>query len=87
MNTTKKRNIYSVKFDRLLELEGLDEFEFGSPEIMDVMYDSIHPSICMNRWCDNTDYLEPDCSNGFCIECRTNSMMSFGELVMHQSWI
>jgi hypothetical protein len=39
-------------------------------------FDSICPGICLNDGCDYTTDVEPDCYNGFCEECETNTVRS-----------
>lgn len=39
-------------------------------------YDSVVPSICMNKNCNATYLYEPDGDKGWCEECETNSVKS-----------
>jgi len=67
------------KLQKLLEIEGYenteDFLENGNP------YDSILPGICMNKKCNFVKDVEPDCSDGFCENCKTNSVVSIFYLI------
>lgn len=61
------------KLLKLVEMEGyeeLDEFleEFSLAAVV--------PGICTNPDCDYTEYVEPDCTEGWCEECETQTVKS-----------
>jgi hypothetical protein len=59
------------KLQKLLEIEGYDAVE----DLLEAVFsDSISPGICMNDGCDYTVEVEPDQTQGWCDECRTNSV-------------
>ena len=61
------------KLAKLVENGGYDdEFELFETAIMT----TVCPAICMREGCDNTEDLEPDQSEGWCSECKTNTMVS-----------
>lgn len=66
------------KIDDLIEYEGLE----GVEELMEMCYDSVNPGICMNPECAYTTDVEPDCSDGYCEECGTGTVMSGTMLLM-----
>lgn len=49
--------------------------------MVDVLMDSLAPSICMNNWCDYSAEYEPDQTAGFCEICDTNSCESILSLM------
>lgn len=56
-----------------MDIEGYDdEYDF----LAELMTDSICPGICVNPGCDYTCEVEPDCTNGYCEECGTQSIQS-----------
>jgi len=62
-----------TKIQVLAEIEGYeDEYEM----LEAIGHDSLVPCICTNRECDYTEELEPDCRNGFCPECKTQTLKS-----------
>lgn len=62
-----------LKLNELLEAEGWeDELDFAEHAIMD----SVCPGICMNPDCDYTTEVEPDCDDGYCEVCGTNTVRS-----------
>ena len=60
-----------AKLGKLLEIEGYDRTE---DLIEAVLSDSVSPAICMNPDCDYVCEMEPDQTEGWCDECRTNTM-------------
>jgi hypothetical protein len=61
------------KIQTLMEIEGFDD----SLEMMEAIgYDSVCPGICTNPDCDYTTEVEPDCRNGYCEECNTQTVRS-----------
>ena len=55
-----------------------EDFGFESVEEMLEAYitDSVAPGICKNDWCDYSCECEPDCTEGWCEICETNSVVS-----------
>ena len=53
--------IYGVSTPELLEQYGLDD---------------VVPGICMNAGCDFTTLYEPDQDEGWCEECKSNTVTS-----------
>lgn len=66
-----------TKFEQLLELEGMDEDEYLAVYGLE----SVVPGICMNAGCEYTTHVEPDCTKGWCEECRTQSVQSGNSLL------
>ena len=61
------------KLETLMEIEGYeDELEMLEAATMD----SVAPGICMNEDCDYTTYVEPDCTEGWCEVCETQTVQS-----------
>jgi hypothetical protein len=69
----------SSKLNDLIEVEGYEDAEDLMNEIM---YDSVNPGICMNPGCDYTTTVEPDCHDGWCEFCETNTVKSATELLL-----
>jgi hypothetical protein len=68
------------KLGDLLEAEGYDDQE---EYIQDIMDDSINSGICMNPGCSYVSFsVEPDCVDGYCEECGTNTVKSATELIL-----
>ena len=62
-----------AKLTKLLEIEGYDSLE----ALMEAVFgDSVSPAICMNDECDFPCEMEPDQTEGWCEECRANTMMA-----------
>lgn len=61
------------KLDRLVDIE---EFEDLQSALFEWSTDSVVPGICMNPRCDNVEDVEPDCRDGRCSECQTDSIKS-----------
>ena len=71
MTLTRERE--REKLAKLQEIEGFDTLE----AMMEAAtFDSVSPAICMNEDCDYACEMEPDQREGWCDECRTNSMKS-----------
>lgn len=51
---------------------------FGSEDAMLASYsfDSVVMGICINRDCDYTTEVEPDCREGYCEECESQTVQS-----------
>lgn len=61
------------KLEELAELEGYYDSD-GMLE--DNIHDSTVLGICMNKGCDYTTNVEPDCETGQCEECDTMTVKS-----------
>ena len=62
-----------AKLAKLAEIEGYaDWFDM----VESYATDSVAPGICMNADCDYTVIVEPDCHDGYCENCQTNSVKS-----------
>ncbi len=66
------------KLETLMECEGIG----GMDEMMNVASDSVNPGICMNDGCCYTTSVEPDCLDGICEECGTNTVTGATMLLM-----
>jgi hypothetical protein len=67
------KSLRETKLAKLLEIEGYDSIE----ALMEAVFsDSVSPAICMNPDCDYVCEMEPDQTEGWCDECRTNAMMA-----------
>ena len=61
------------KLDTLAESEGWNDwFDMATTYALD----SVAPGICMNGDCDYTTTVEPDCTDGWCENCETNTVKS-----------
>ena len=68
-----------TKLEELMNAEGYDDFdEFCE----DAICDSVNPGICMNKGCNYTTTVEPDCDTGYCEECNTYTVKSATELIL-----
>ena len=61
------------KLQTLMEIEDFDD---SLAFLEHCQSDSVVPGICMNRNCDYTTGVEPDCETGYCEECHTQSVKS-----------
>jgi len=69
MNTLDKAKIFDI-----VDIYGVNSVQ----ELIDQFGDdSISPGICYNEDCDYTTEVEPDCSDGYCEDCGTNTVKSF----------
>jgi len=60
------------KLQDLADIEGMDEMEM----LEEATCDSVAKGICMNPGCDYSTTVEPDCTDGFCEECETQTVQS-----------
>lgn len=60
------------KLTQLAQIEGMTVNEM----LESATYDSIAVGICTNKDCDYTTEVEPDCYNGYCENCGTNTVKS-----------
>lgn len=67
--TTKDRE----KVDTLIEIEGFEDLQMALTEWSS---DSVVPGICYNDGCNNVEDVEPDCEDGYCTECDTQTVKS-----------
>ena len=61
------------KLKTLSENEGFDDMQ---DFLESAMFDSVCPGICTNDGCEYTTQVEPDQTEGWCEECKTNSVKS-----------
>ena len=66
-----------AKMNELCDSEGLD-----MDGLDQLAMDSVSPGICMTEGCGYTTTVEPDCNDGWCEECETQTVKSAVELVM-----
>ena len=65
------KSLRETKLGKLLEIEGYDSVE----ALMEAVFsDSVSPAICMSPDCDYVCEMEPDQTEGWCDECRANTM-------------
>ena len=62
----------SDKLQQLSEIEGIGIIEM----IEEATNDSVAWGICTNSGCEYTTQVEPDCANGYCEECATQTVQS-----------
>jgi hypothetical protein len=62
----------TAKLSQLAEIEGLSVMEMMEA----ATFDSVAAGICMNKDCDYSTNVEPDCEDGFCENCNTNTVKS-----------
>jgi hypothetical protein len=60
------------KLDQLAKSEGVDIMEI----LEQGTFDGVCLGICTNKGCDYTVEVEPDCSDGWCENCETNTVKS-----------
>ncbi len=60
------------KLDQLAEIEGMSDMEMFE----EGTFDSVCKGICINDDCDYTTTVEPDCSEGYCEVCETQTVKS-----------
>ena len=72
MPTPQEVNYEAAKLDELARIMDMTVAAF----IEEYALESVVPAICMNDGCDFTADLEPDQREGFCEECRTESLRS-----------
>jgi len=60
------------KLSQLAEIEGVEEMDM----LEEATYDSVAPGICINKGCTYTREVEPDCDEGYCERCDTNTVES-----------
>jgi hypothetical protein len=60
------------KLETLMEIEGFADLI----EMLENFNDGTHPGICTNGNCCFTAYYEPDQAQGWCENCKTNTVQS-----------
>jgi len=60
------------KLDTLAEIEDLEVMEM----LEQATFDSVAPGICTNKDCEYTTTVEPDQDQGYCEDCKTNTVQS-----------
>lgn len=63
-------------YEKAQELADVHGYDAPEDFIVECGMDSIVPGICMNVGCDNEKDVEPDCENGHCEKCGTDSIDS-----------
>lgn len=61
-----------TKLQQLCEIEGLDSLDL----LERATGDSVCIGICTNANCDYTVEVEPDCTEGWCEECKMQTVKS-----------
>lgn len=62
-----------TKLEKIAEAEGFED----TMELMEMAsMDGVTPGICENKDCDYMINVEPDCSDGWCEECETQTVVS-----------
>lgn len=64
---------FDCKLAQLVEIEGYDD---EMQMLEEATFDSVAPGICINEGCYYTTTVEPDCHNGWCEECETQTVSS-----------
>ena len=70
-------DISMTKLDKLCNWEGVSLEEF----IEQFCHDSLVPAICMNKGCDYVEEMEINQTEGWCPECKSNTMVAGSELI------
>ena len=60
------------KLSKIAELEGRTVMEI----LEEGTFDGVCLGICTNKDCDYTTEVEPDCADGWCENCETNTVKS-----------
>lgn len=60
------------KLQTLARIEGMEVMEM----LEQATFDSVAKGICMNKGCSYTTEVEPDCSTGYCEDCRSRTVKS-----------
>jgi hypothetical protein len=68
----KRKESKMSKLKDLADIEGLDVMDL----LEEASIDSVCPGICTNKDCTYTTEVEPDCSQGYCEDCDTNTVKS-----------
>lgn len=63
-----------TKVERLAEIEGFNDW---MEMLVEYGMESVVPGICSNPHCEYTARVEPDCADGYCEECHSQSVKSF----------
>lgn len=71
------------KVKDLLRAEGCDATdEHLHMMLQQALFDGVDVGICKNEGCDYTTTVEPDCREGYCEECETQTVVSLTELAL-----
>lgn len=66
----------SLRKEKLKKIIAIGGFADELALISESLLGAVCPAICMNPECSYTEDLEPDQQEGWCPECRTNTMKS-----------
>lgn len=58
--------------NNLCDINGMSVDEL----IEECLFDGVSDGICTNKGCDYITEVEPDCYNGYCENCHTNTVKS-----------
>jgi hypothetical protein len=61
---------------KLKTLAAKEGYDCPEDLILNVGTDAVVPAICTNPGCDYTEGMEPDQDQGWCPECKTNTVVS-----------
>lgn len=64
------------KLHKLAQLANMEGFSTVEEMLENDSIDSVASGICTNPGCDYCDSVDPDCSNGYCPECDSNTVQS-----------
>lgn len=60
------------KLKQLSNIEGMSVMAM----LRQATFDGVSQGICMNDGCSFTKEVEPDCDQGYCEDCKTNTVSS-----------
>lgn len=61
---------------KLRELANIEGYETVEEMLEEAVCDAVSPAICTHEDCDYTAEMEPDQDQGWCDECRKNTVAS-----------
>ncbi len=67
------------KIQLLMDNDGYDD---ESEYMTSLICESVNSGICSNDNCDYITTVEPDCSDGYCEECNTNTVRSATDILL-----
>lgn len=65
-----------VRLQKLRTLADIEGYENTDDLLKAAISDAVSPAICVREDCDYTVEMEPDQDQGWCDECRTNTVVS-----------
>jgi hypothetical protein len=72
----------SIRQEKAVELARQFGFDSVDNLLEEAAFESVVPGICMNVDCDYSTDVEPDCRDGYCDCCGTNTVKSVLEFMM-----